>query len=122
MGPKIGTKATPRYAIITAAYNEDAYIERVIQSVIAQTAPPLRWVIVSDGSTDRTDAIVSEYAKQHDFIRLCRVTEKHARNFAAQVVAIQAGIQQLKGLDYDFVGDRKSTRLNSSHLGISYAV
>src|ERR1039458_697896 len=33
---------------------------------------------------------------------------------------IQAAIQALKDVPFD--GDRKSTRLNSSHLGISYAV
>ena len=39
-----------RYVIITAARNEEAYIENTIQSVISQTALPLKWIIVSDGS------------------------------------------------------------------------
>ena len=44
------------YVLITPARNEADFIEKTIQSVIAQTVLPLRWVIVSDGSTDDTDA------------------------------------------------------------------
>lgn len=105
MEADIGTSVAPRYAIVTAAYNEEAHIERVIQSVVAQTVLPVRWVIVSDGSTDRTDAIVGEYATQHNFIRLCRTAEAHDRNFAAQVAAIQGGMEQIKGLSCGFVGN-----------------
>ena len=39
------------YVLVTPARNERQYIERAILSVIAQTIPPSRWVIVSDGST-----------------------------------------------------------------------
>jgi asparagine synthase (glutamine-hydrolysing) len=46
------------YVLITPARNEADYIELTIRSVIAQTHRPKRWVIVSDGSTDATDAIV----------------------------------------------------------------
>jgi len=46
------------YVLITAARNEEAYIEKTIKSVISQTILPKKWVIVSDGSTDRTDEIV----------------------------------------------------------------
>jgi glycosyltransferase involved in cell wall biosynthesis len=100
-----GANPKLRYVIVTAAYNERQYIERVIQSVIQQSLPPVRWVIVSDGSTDETDAIVADYAARHPFIQLCRITEEHPRNFAAQVLAIQKGIEQLQGLLYDFVGN-----------------
>ena len=49
------------YVLITPARNEEAFIEQTIRSVISQTVPPRKWVIVSDGSTDRTDDIVKEY-------------------------------------------------------------
>ncbi len=94
-----------RYVLVTAAYNEERYIEALIQSVIGQTVSPLRWVIVSDGSTDRTDEIVRQYAAQCDFIELLRIEEDHPRNFAAQVHAINAGLARLKTLDFDFVGN-----------------
>jgi glycosyltransferase involved in cell wall biosynthesis len=49
------------YVLITPARNEADFIEAVIQSVVSQTARPMKWVIVSDGSTDSTDRIVEKY-------------------------------------------------------------
>jgi glycosyltransferase involved in cell wall biosynthesis len=49
----------PSYVLVTPARNEVQFIELTIQSVVAQTMRPLKWVIVSDGSTDGTDEIVS---------------------------------------------------------------
>jgi poly-beta-1,6-N-acetyl-D-glucosamine synthase len=97
-----------RYVLATAAYNEEKYIESVIKSVVAQTEPPLSWIIVSDGSTDRTDEIVTHYAGKFKFIQLYRLTEDHARNFVAQVQAINAGFLQLKTIEYDFIGNLDS--------------
>ena len=46
------------YALVTPARNEEAFIGQTLAAVVSQSAKPLRWVIVSDGSTDRTEAIV----------------------------------------------------------------
>lgn len=94
-----------KYALVTAACNEEAYIERTIQSVVAQTLLPQRWTIVSDCSTDRTDEIVQSYTDCHPFIQLVQVREKHARNFAAQVHAINFGCSRLQDCDYQFIGN-----------------
>jgi poly-beta-1,6-N-acetyl-D-glucosamine synthase len=93
------------YVLVTAAYNEGAFIESTIRSVISQGVPPLKWVIVSDGSTDNTDEIIRRYASRYDFIQLCRISEDHPRNFAAQVNAINAGVAQLRGTEYEFIGN-----------------
>ncbi len=50
------------YVLITPARNEAAFIEQTLQSVVAQTVLPKRWVVVSDGSTDATDEIVRKYS------------------------------------------------------------
>lgn len=94
-----------QYVLITAAYNEERYIKRTIESIVAQTVPPLRYVIVSDGSTDRTDEIVQEYACRYPFIQLYRITEEHPRNFPAQAHAIRAGCKEFESLQYDFFGN-----------------
>jgi glycosyltransferase involved in cell wall biosynthesis len=91
--------------LVTAAYNEEAYIENLLRSVTSQTVLPIKWVIVSDGSTDLTDAIVQRHAERFKFIQLHRITEDHPRNFAAQVHAINAGLALLKDLGCDFVGN-----------------
>lgn len=97
--------ARKKYVLVTAACNEEAYIGGTIQSVVAQTLPPQRWAIVSDGSMDRTDEIVQSYAARHPFIQLVQIREKHARNFAAQVHAIKLGCSHLQGFDYQFIAN-----------------
>ena len=52
------------YVLITPARNEEAFIEKTIESVIHQTVLPVKWVIVDDGSTDRTAEIVCRYLAQ----------------------------------------------------------
>jgi biofilm PGA synthesis N-glycosyltransferase PgaC len=96
------------YVLVTAAYNEERYIEPTIRSIVAQTVRPARWIIVSDGSTDRTDEIVQSYAAENSFLHLHRVVEDHPRNFAAQVYAINAGLAQLKDVHYNLVGNLDS--------------
>lgn len=97
--------APKKYALVTAAYNEEAYIGKTIESVVAQTLAPQRWAIVSDGSTDRTDQIVQDYAARHPFVQLIQNRAKHARNFAAQVLAINIGCSYLQSRDYQFIGN-----------------
>jgi glycosyltransferase involved in cell wall biosynthesis len=90
---------------MTAAWNEEALIDVPLRAIVSQTIPPLAWVIVSDGSTDRTDDIVREYSRQYPYIQLYRMPKSHQRSFAAQVDAINAGYQQLRHLDFEFVGN-----------------
>jgi len=92
------------YVLITAAKNEEAYIEKTIQSVIAQTVPPQKWIIVSDGSTDRTEEIVSQYAGQYDFIELLRANAGEQRNFGSKARAITAGYERIKNIYHDYIG------------------
>ncbi len=94
------------YVLITAARNEENYVEYTINSVIAQTILPKKWVIVSDESTDKTDAIVRNYAKSYSFIELVRKEMSvKQKGFASKVAAIHLGYDQLNGLDYDFIGN-----------------
>jgi poly-beta-1,6-N-acetyl-D-glucosamine synthase len=98
-------KGQNEYVLVTAAYNEEAYIEELLRSVTSQTILPIKWIIVSDGSVDGTDLIVKRYVEQFKFIHLHRITEEHPRNFAAQVYAINAGLSLLKDHECDFVGN-----------------
>lgn len=93
------------YVVVTAAYNEEKFIDNLLLSVVRQTIPPQRWIIVSDGSTDHTDEIVRRYAEKYSFIELYRITEDHPRNLTAQVNAINAGFARLKADDYQFIGN-----------------
>ena len=94
-----------KYVLVTAAYNEEAFIEGTIRSIVNQSVQPLRWVIVSDGSSDRTDEIIKRHAAKHDFIRFLRVTRAPGRSFGSKVRALQAGVQLLEGTNADFIGN-----------------
>jgi len=98
-------KSHVAYALVTPAWNEEALIDLPIRAVIAQTIPPRRYVVVSDGSTDRTDEIVQSYSAKYPFVQLYRMPERHKRSFAAQVDAINAGYEQIRNLEFDFVGN-----------------
>ena len=93
------------YVLMTAAYNEEAYIEKTLQSVISQTVRPERWVVVSDNSADRTDEIVQSYAAKYDFIRFLRVTKNAGHSFQSKVTALHKGVHLLEGATYDFIGN-----------------
>ncbi len=98
-------KPSGTYVLMTAAHNEDAFIEETIQSVLAQTLLPKRWVIASDNSTDRTNKIVETYARQHDFIRFLPISRPPGRSFGAKVVALHKVSKLLHGVEYDFIGN-----------------
>jgi biofilm PGA synthesis N-glycosyltransferase PgaC len=94
------------YVLVTPARNEDAVIGDTIRSVVAQTVLPRKWIIVSDGSTDRTDEIVLEIAREYKFIMLLRRSEGGAaRGFDSKVRAFREGCEQLHNLNYDFIGN-----------------
>lgn len=93
------------YVLVTPARNEAAHIEKTLGSVIAQTQLPVRWVVVSDGSTDETDTIVSGYAAEHEFIEFVRREAGEDRNFGSKVFTLQEGFKRLEGLDYEFIGN-----------------
>jgi glycosyltransferase involved in cell wall biosynthesis len=93
------------YVLVTPARNEEKFIENTIRSIIAQTRRPKRWVIVSDGSTDRTDEIIRRYANEHAWIEFLRMPEHRDRQFAAKAHCFAAGYERLKSLAFDLVGN-----------------
>jgi poly-beta-1,6-N-acetyl-D-glucosamine synthase len=91
----------PTYVLITPARNEAQFIELTIQSVMAQTVRPLKWVIVSDGSTDGTDEIIRKYVSENPWIELLRMAERKERHFAGKVLAFNAGYARMSDLPYN---------------------
>src|SRR3954449_1023688 len=94
----------PKYVLVTPARNEAQFIRLTLESVVQQAAKPIRWVIVSDGSTDGTDEIVREFAAAHSWIELLSTPERDERNFAAKVHAFNAGYERVRSIDYEVIG------------------
>ncbi len=92
------------YVLLTPAYNEGAFIARTIDSVLAQTIRPLKWVIVDDGSTDDTPEVVKRYAERSEFIEYCRRERKTGDSYyGSNVYAILQGYERLKHLHFDYL-------------------
>lgn len=93
------------YVLVTPARNEEAFIEKTVQSVIGQTVRPLKWVIVDDGSTDRTASIVSTYLADHPWIEMVQRPPRKERHFAAKVDSFNTGFQRVKDLPCEVIGN-----------------
>jgi glycosyltransferase involved in cell wall biosynthesis len=78
-----------RYVVISPVRNEAEHLETTIQSVTQQTVRALRWLIVDDGSTDETSAILERYALKHPWIT--PVQRSHVDRGSS------AGMQETKG-------------------------
>jgi len=93
------------YVLITPARNEERCIEMTIRSVVSQTVRPEEWVIVSDGSTDRTAGIVQAFQRAHEFITLIRVEGSREAGFDSKARAFRTGEEGLTCTDYRFIGN-----------------
>ncbi len=93
-----------KYVIISPVRDEEAYLRFTIESVLAQTIRPIEWVIVNDGSTDRTGSIIDEYAARHSWIRPVHRQNRGFRKAGGGVVeAFNEGYRSLSTDDWEFV-------------------
>lgn len=94
----------PSHCIITPCRDEAAYARRTLDSVLGQTRPPDLWVIVDDGSTDETPAILDEYAREHPCIRVIRRPDRGIRKVGPGVIdAFYAGYESIDPKEFDYV-------------------
>lgn len=93
-----------RYVLITPCRDEARYARRTLDAVTQQTVPPTRWVIVDDGSTDETPAILAEYAERFDYIQVVRRVDRGERKVGPGVIeAFYHGYDTIDSADYDYV-------------------
>lgn len=93
------------YVLITPARNEVDTIGMTIASVVHQTMQPLKWVIVSDGSTDGTDELVNSFAARYTWIELVRNPVHRERHFAGKVEAFNVGYARVKDMKFAVVAN-----------------
>ena len=93
-----------RYLLISPCRDEARYLRRTLESVAAQSVPPAMWVVVDDGSTDETPAILEEYARRLPYLRVVRRTDRGRREVGPGVVeAFYAGLDQVHLEDFDYL-------------------
>ncbi|MBN9692880.1 MAG: glycosyltransferase family 2 protein [Verrucomicrobia bacterium] len=105
-GPRdLPTPSTsPVYVLVTAVKNEERTLQTTIDSVLAQTVRPHEWVIVDDGSSDRTPHILSEVTKKNPWIRIVSRETSPIRDFANVARALNFAVNQLTVRHYEFLG------------------
>lgn len=84
-------------SIVVAVYNVEAYIEKCINSLLAQTYTKLEIILVDDGSTDNSGEICDIYSKKSKMIKVI-----HKKNGGLSS-ARNAGIRIAKGTLIGFV-------------------
>lgn len=79
-------------------------MRQTLDSVLAQTLPPTKWVIVDDGSTDETPAILAEYAREHPLIEVVTRADRGHRAVGPGVVdAFYAGFERVAPGEFEFL-------------------
>lgn len=92
------------YVLISPCRNEADFMRQTLDTVIAQTIRPARWVIVDDGSTDETPDILQEYASKHDWIKIVTRSDRGRRAVGSGVVdAFYSGYETINPDDYAYL-------------------
>jgi glycosyltransferase involved in cell wall biosynthesis len=98
------TQAQPTYVVITPARDEEACLPLTIASMVAQSLPPAEWIIVDDGSRDRTPTIIAEYARRYPWIHGLRRADRGRRASGAGVAeAFYDGYHSLRFRHWSFL-------------------
>lgn len=93
-----------RYLLVSPCRDEGRYIRRTLDSVAAQSVQPALWVVVDDGSTDETPAILAEYSHRLPYLRVVRRQDSGRRQVGPGVInAFYDGLQTVRLEDFDYV-------------------
>src|SRR5690606_11509863 len=86
-----GSEIVPLISVIMAAYNAAEHVEEAAKSILAQTVSDFEFIIIDDGSTDDTAAILEQLQKEVSRIRLFRQAN------AGLTRALNTGLAQVRG-------------------------
>lgn len=95
---------TPRVVLVSPCRDEARTLERTIACMESQTRPPTRWIVVDDGSTDRTPEILAAARARIPWLRVVQRPDRGFRKVGGGVIdAFYEGLASVDA-DYDFVG------------------
>ena len=93
-----------RYCLISPCRDEEKYMGRTLASVAAQNEPPALWVIVDDGSTDRTPEILDDWRDKLPYLKVVKRADRGDRKLGGGVIdAFYAGYETIDSGDFDYV-------------------
>jgi poly-beta-1,6-N-acetyl-D-glucosamine synthase len=93
-----------KYVVITPVRDEEQYLPLTIESMVNQSDPPTEWMIVDDGSKDRTGEIIDDACRRHPWIRIVRCADRGYRKWGAGIIeAFYEGFNSLICKDWEFM-------------------
>jgi poly-beta-1,6-N-acetyl-D-glucosamine synthase len=93
-----------RYAVISPVRDEAKHLEQTIKSMVEQTIRPVQLILVNDGSTDSTAAILNRWSALHDWITVVHRPDRGQRIAGSGVIeAFYEGLEQLKVENWQFL-------------------
>lgn len=103
----------PKVSVVMATFNAQTYLKEAIESILNQTFRDFEFIIIDDGSTDTTIAIIQSYKDPR--IKL------YKRNHRGLIASLNEGIELSKGeyiarMDADDVSDSKRFELQVKFL------
>jgi poly-beta-1,6-N-acetyl-D-glucosamine synthase len=102
-GPN-GSMSSPRYVVISPVRDEEQYLPMTIASMCAQVLKPWRWVLVDDGSSDRTGELIDEAAARHPWILAVHGKDRGSRQAGSGVIAaFNEGYARIANDRWDYV-------------------
>jgi poly-beta-1,6-N-acetyl-D-glucosamine synthase len=97
-------KISNRYLLISPCRDEAGYMRQTLDSVVNQSVLPAKWIIVDDGSTDRTPEILAQYREKHQWIEVVTRTNRGRRAVGPGVIdAFYAGYEVITPDDYEYL-------------------
>jgi poly-beta-1,6-N-acetyl-D-glucosamine synthase len=100
----------PHVLLVTPARDEAAHLETTIRAVAAQSRTPDLWLIVDDGSTDATPALLARLAQEVPFLEIRQAPPRNRSEgddglaLAAEAVAFNAALAGVDVADFTHIG------------------
>src|SRR5690349_3684785 len=105
----------PAVTVLMPVYNAERFVTQTAESVLAQTFGDFEFLIINDGSTDRSPEILQDFANRDPRIRLV------SRPNTGYVVALNEGLEKARGefvarIDADDLADPRRLELQVARM------
>lgn len=93
-----------KYIVISPSRNEAEFLPGTIACLERQTAPPLQWILIDDGSTDRSPEIMRAAAQRHPWITVVSRPDRGFRQAGTGVIdAFYDGYAAIRHADWEYL-------------------
>ena len=95
----------PFFSILVPCHNEEKHIEKTVNQLLRADYPDFEIILIEDGSTDNTRAIIKKLAKRHERVRAIYLDHNQGKATSLNIGAIAARAEFLLTLDADALLD-----------------